>query len=218
MAALQIKLNRRSARAAARIRRNAKTRAKTITTRLADQAHFVGALVQSPRQTGAIAPTSRALADQMAAQIDLQSQLPALELGPGTGAITSAILRTGLAPENLFTVEYDGTFCTKLRKQFPGIHVLNGDAFDLTETLKQTGVSLFDCVISGLPLLNFGEQKRQKMLTDVLAILPKGRPLIQFSYGVRSPIAVRDANIRVEKSPWVWRNLPPARIWTYSRV
>lgn len=194
----------------------AKSKARIVKARFVDQARFVGALVQSPRQTGAIAPTSSELAELMAAHIRLDSALPILELGPGTGSITRAILATGLAPERLMAVEYEHRFCRQLTAQFPGINVRPGDAFDLDAALGDNDNAQFDCVISGLPLLNFSEEKRHALLESVLARLPRGRPFVQFSYGVKAPIETTTPSIVVERSPWVFKNLPPARIWTYS--
>lgn len=193
-------------------------KAAVIREKLSDRMHFVGALVQSPRQTGAIAPTSNDLAELMASHIDLHSDLPVLELGPGTGAITSAILKTGLAPQRLVALEFEQRFCTQLRKVFPAVNVLHGNAFDLDGTLDSFKDTTFDCVISGLPLLNFSRPMRRQLLRDALARVPHGRPLVQFSYGVRSPVEldeVADADIAVTKSTWVLKNLPPARVWTY---
>lgn len=200
-------------------KRRAKSQAQVIKAKIADKMHFVGALVQSPRQTGAIAPTSSELAELMASFIDLSSDLPVLELGPGTGAITKSILQIGLPPERLMAVEFEPRFCVQLRRDFPGVSIIQGNAFDLSSCFDADQAPKFDCVISGLPLLNFSRPMRRQLMRDVLARLEPGRPLVQFSYGVRSPIELdetADADILVTRSSWVIKNLPPARVWTYS--
>lgn len=199
-------------------KQQARTKALVIKDKLADRMHFVGALVQSPRQTGAIAPTSSELAHLMASFIDLSSDLPVLELGPGTGAITRAILTTGVTPQRLVALEFEPRFCVHLRKDFPDISVVQGNAFDLDGALADHRDLIFDCVVSGLPLLNFSRAMRRQLMRDALARVAPGRPLIQFSYGVRSPIELvegADDDIAVTKSTWVFKNLPPARVWTY---
>ena len=190
-----------------------------IKSRFVDQVRFVGAMISSPKTMGAVAPTSAELADLMAAQIDLSSGLPVLELGPGTGAITRAILERGLPPERLYCVEYDPRFCRALRERFPRIHVVQGDAFDLSNVLAESGAGPFDCVVSGLPLLNFDPRMRTKLLQDSLRLVAPGRPFVQFSYGVHAPVenTGAGAGVAVSRSPWVFRNLPPARVWTYTR-
>lgn len=199
-------------------KQQAKSSALVIKDHIAHKMHFFGALVQSPRQTGAIAPTSSELAELMASFITLQDDLPILELGPGTGSITKAILGFGLAPQRLVALEFEPRFCAHLRRDFPAIEVVQGNAFDLDGTLGEYRDTEFDCVISGLPLLNFSRVMRRRLMRDALARIAPGRPLVQFSYGVRSPIELdedADSDIAVTKSSWVFKNLPPARVWTY---
>ncbi len=180
-----------------------------------EQVRFIGALAKSPKTVGAVAPTSRKTAELMASNITRPTKLPVLELGPGTGAITNAILHHGVAEKNLFAVEYDPRFCRQLRARLPQAHVIEGNAFELDEALGEHCDQKFDCVISGLPLLNFDRAMRQQFLKGALKRLPLGRPLVQFSYGTRPPIEINDPDILVEKSRWVLRNLPPSRVWTY---
>lgn len=180
-----------------------------------EQVRFIGALAKSPKTIGAIAPTSAETADLMASHITYSASLPVLELGPGTGAITAAILRRGVSEQNLFAVEYDVKFCRQLRTKLPHATIIEGNAFDLDTALAAYEDQQFDCVISGLPLLNFDASLRQKFLKGALKRIAKGRPLIQFSYGIHAPIEPEDKSIKVDRSRWVIRNLPPARVWTY---
>ena len=96
---------------------------------------------------------------------------------------------------------------------------LQGDAFDLESTLArhlgEKAPKQFDCVISGLPLLNFAKEKRCQLLEAALSVLPAGRPFVQFSYGIIPPVPVDDPAIVVSRSRWIFRNVPPARVWTY---
>ena len=96
------------------------------------------------------------------------------------------------------------------------MNILQGDAFDLAGTLGGVDAGPFDCVISGLPLLNFDPPMRAKLLADSLALVAPGRPFVQFSYGVHAPVEHAGPAVSVSRSPWVFRNLPPARVWTYS--
>tara|TARA_Y100000815_G_scaffold38439_1_gene31761 strand:- start:31247 stop:31885 length:639 start_codon:yes stop_codon:yes gene_type:complete len=194
-----------------------KSRKAVVKARFADEVRFLGSLLRAPRSVGAIAPTSSETAMLMASHIDLDSGLPVLELGPGTGAITTAILGTGLAPLRLYAVEYSAAFCRLLRDRFPGANFLQGDAFDLPASLGEAAPPAFDCVISGLPLLNFPKEKRAHLLQTALDLLEPGRPFVQFSYGIIPPIPLSDPSITVTKSRWIIRNVPPARVWVYRR-
>lgn len=181
-----------------------------------DQVRFFGAWAKSPKTVGAVAPTSSETADLMASYISSPNDLPILELGPGTGAITKAVFRKGIAEKDLYAVEYDSKFCRELSHRFPQASIIKGDAFNLPETLAHLQGQKFDCVISGLPLLNFAPEMRRKFLKGALDFVQPGRPLIQFSYGIRNPIEIDDSSISVSRSRWVFNNLPPARVWTYN--
>lgn len=181
-----------------------------------DQVRFIGALAKSPKTIGAVAPTSAETADLMASQITRPNTLPVLELGPGTGAITHAILKHGVAEKDLYAVEYNAKFCRDLRARLPQAHIIEGNAFELDDALSHLADLRFDCVISGLPLLNFDREMRMQFLRGALSKIAIGRPLVQFSYGIKAPIEVDDPNVKVSKSRWVVKNLPPTRVWCYS--
>lgn len=179
---------------------------------------FFKGLVTQPKTVGAIVPTSVFMARRMASVANPASSLPVLELGPGTGVVTRALMRRGIAAENLVSVEYSKQFCKHLKREFPDIRLIQGDAFDLGTTLGEFDSAHFDCVISGLPLLNFSVESRVSLLEDALARLPKGRPFLQFSYGPTAPIPQGRGHYSVERFGWEIRNIPPAQMWLYRRT
>jgi phosphatidylethanolamine/phosphatidyl-N-methylethanolamine N-methyltransferase len=179
---------------------------------------FLRAWMNGPQTVGSVWPTGAPMARRMASVIDVNSGLPVLEIGPGTGTITKAILDTGLAPDKVFAVEYSQDFVDKLRIKFPGINVVRGDAFNLTETLADENQTKFDCAISALPLLNFPPEARIAFVDDVLNRIPTGRPLIQFSYGPKAPVAAKSGKFSLERYDFVLRNIPPAQLWIYRRI
>nr|WP_254447526.1 methyltransferase domain-containing protein [Sphingomonas sp. ID1715] len=151
----------------------------------------------------------------MAAQIDFSAPGRVLELGPGTGAITKALVRRGLGAERVLAIEADPTFARMLRSRFPRLEVIEGDATD-AERLDQLGP--FNGIISSLPLLNFPAHDRIELVLTLLRLIPPGAPFVQYSYGVRPPLP-RSHELEVALAEQVWRNLPPARVWVYrSRV
>lgn len=154
----------------------------------------------------------------MASHVDPTSGLPVLELGPGTGPVTRAILDRGVPPDQLYLVEYEADLCAHLTAMFPGVHVINADAFDLDTALADVDHDQFDSLVCGLPLLNFGQQRRLSLMHDALKRVPAGRPMIQITYGVRPPIDLDDPTIVASGSHWALRNLPPARVWTFHRA
>jgi phosphatidylethanolamine/phosphatidyl-N-methylethanolamine N-methyltransferase len=184
---------------------------------IAGNLHFLRALMARPRNVGAIAPSSRALARAMARQIDPGRPGPVLELGAGTGVITAALLERGLAPERLTLVEYDPDMAGFLATRFPGVDVIEGDAFDLGRTLGAKAQEKFSAIVSGLPLLNFPMTRRRLYLEGIGRLLSPGAPLIQYSYGMHAPVRPPPGHI-VTRAALVWANLPPARVWVYRKA
>lgn len=183
---------------------------------LADNLRFWRALIARPKHVGAVAPSGRPLARAIAQEIDPERPGRVLELGPGTGSITSELLER-VAPERLTLVEYDRDFARAIKERFPGVHVIEGDAFDLSRTLGPRQNEHFAAIVSGIPLLNFPVAKRLAYLESLTRRLLPGAPLIQFSYGVNAP-APAPSGYRATCAAHIWANLPPARVWVYRKA
>ena len=188
----------------------------TDSHRMSDEWHFFRGLFARPRNVGAIAPSSPALARAIAEQVDPASQGQVIELGPGTGVITEALIARGIAPERIVAIEFDPDFARLVASRFPAVSVINGDAFDLANTLGHRK-GPFAAVVSGLPLLNFSSEQRTGLVTAALDLLPTGAPFVQFSYGLHSPIAPPEG-AHVRQAAFIVMNLPPARVWVYRRA
>jgi phosphatidylethanolamine/phosphatidyl-N-methylethanolamine N-methyltransferase len=190
---------------------------KSLATKFDDELRFFKGWIDKPKAVGSIIPTSSVTARRMASVIDANSGLPVLEVGPGTGVITRAILARGIKPENLHAVEYSEDFVRHLKKHYPGVDVIQGDAFDLDKTLGDKRDVIFDSVVSGVPLLNFPVTQRIAYLEGLLKRIPAGRPVVQLTYGPLSPIPAGRGNYTVKHFDFVIRNIPPTRLWIYRR-
>jgi phosphatidylethanolamine/phosphatidyl-N-methylethanolamine N-methyltransferase len=190
---------------------------KSLATKFDDELRFFKGWIDKPKAVGSIVPTSSITARRMASIINPASGLPVLELGPGTGVITKAILARGIKPQNLYAVEYSEEFVDHVRRGYPGVNVIQGDAFNLDETLGPKDRIQFDCAISGVPLLNFPVSKRVDYINGILDRLPHGRPVVQITYGPLSPVPAGRGEYTVEHFDFVIRNIPPAQLWIYRR-
>ena len=189
---------------------------KSIGRRFDEELKFFRGWMDKPRAVGSIVPTSNVTARKMASVINPDSGLPVLELGPGTGVITRAILARGIRPQDLWSIEYSADFIEHLRSNMPGVNFIHGDAFDLDATLPEGGM-VFDSIISGVPLLNFPVEQRVRYVEDLLDRIPAGRPIVQLTYGPLSPVPPRRGNYTVEHFDFVVRNIPPTQLWIYRR-
>ena len=198
-----------------RVFRKLKAKPALVVRRVRQDTRFIKNLLGNPLKTGAIVPSSTELGNAMASFVPLGTDLPVLEIGPGTGVVTQALLDHGVKPEKLVAIEYSADFCTLIRDKFPNIDVINGDGFNVQKTLSSHFETKprFAAIVSSLPLLNSPKDKRQELLAEVLELLD-GHPFIQFSYGLRAPVAAR-RGVSVEKTSWITRNIPPARVFVY---
>lgn len=189
-----------------------------VSGKLQSDIRFFRGWLDRPKAVGTPFPTSSHTGRAMASVINLQSGLPVLEIGPGTGVITRAILSRGVAPARLYAVESSPEFSKELKHGFPGVHILNGSAFELDAVLGLNKHLQFDCVISAIPLLNFDMAARVAYVEDMLDRVPLGRPVIQVTYGPKSPVPAGSGNFTVQRMDFILRNVPPAHLWTYTRV
>ena len=183
--------------------------------RLANDFRFLKGWVKQPKAVGSITPTSKLAARLMASLIPKDSDLPVLELGPGTGPITRAILDSGISPSRLVSVEYNSDFCKHLQTAYPGVTFVQGDAFDLEKALSGFQGQKFSAILSGLPLLNFPAERRASYIEQGLQWIPQGAPFIQLCYGPNPPVKAKTGSFSVEPTKWILSNVPPARFWIY---
>jgi phosphatidylethanolamine/phosphatidyl-N-methylethanolamine N-methyltransferase len=174
---------------------------------------FLRGLIARPKNVAAITPSSPALARTIAEQVDPSLEGPVLELGPGTGVVTEALIEHGIAPQRIVAIEYDPDFVQMVGERCPGVRVVRGDAYNFP---RLTGDNQFAAIVSGLPLLTQPMAERQSLLETALQHLKPGAPFVQLSYGTNPPIPAL-AGIDLRRAALVLMNLPPARVWTYRR-
>lgn len=180
-----------------------------------DEVRFLQSWFQNPLRTGAVSPSGRALARTMAGYVDAHAEGPVIELGPGTGPVTAALVKRGIAEERLFLIEYNPEFCELLQNRFPKATVIRGDAYDMKATLNGALDAPAVAVVSSLPLFTRPAPERHRLVKQAFDLSQPGAPFIQFTYAVVSPLPLEDRPIDAHVSPRVWRNLPPARVWVY---
>ena len=162
-------------------------------------------------------PSSKLLARTMAHYVDVHSEGPVIELGPGTGAITNALIEHGVDQKRLVLVEYNPSFCALLRDRYPQATVVQGDAYALRDSLWDVLKVPASAVVSGLPLVTKPMMIRLKLIREAFTALSPGSPFVQFTYSVAPPIPKSLPGVSTEASERIWMNLPPARVWVYRK-
>jgi phosphatidylethanolamine/phosphatidyl-N-methylethanolamine N-methyltransferase len=200
-----------------KIGRNIESRIRRFeqnTVRLNDEVRFIGSWIKKPLAVGAVTPSSKLLARTMAQYVDPDADGPVIELGPGTGPITEALVEQGVDPARLVLVEFNPKFCELLHRRYPAATVIHGDAYRLRDSLAELKRHEASAVVSGLPLMTKPVRIRMRLLREAFALLQPQAPFVQFTYAVVPPIP-RLAGVKVEASERIWLNLPPARVWVY---
>lgn len=174
--------------------------------------------LRRPLGIGAIAPSSRSLARAMVVALAPAPGETVVELGPGTGVFTRALLEAGVDRETLLLVEFDSEFARHLRTILPGVEVIEADARKLPDILHRRGLSGTPKLLSGLPLRSMPDPIRNDIGRAMTAALLPGGNLVQFTYFAAPPLPEdAAAGLDVERLGFIWRNLPPAFVWRYTK-
>lgn len=185
--------------------------------RLDDEVRFIRSWLEKPLSTGAVTPSGKVLARTMAGYVDVDAPGPIIELGPGTGPVTEALVAHGVDPARLILVEFNPMFCRLLRSRYPTATVVQGDAYRLKHLLETLIRQPASAVVSGLPLLTKPLRTRLRLIGDAFALLSPGAPFIQFTYAVVPPIPKTLTGVHAHPSDVIWMNFPPARVWVYRK-
>jgi len=186
--------------------------------RLDDEVHFLRSWIERPLTVGAVTPSGKNLARTMARYVDPNSTGPVVELGPGTGPVTEALVEAGVAPSRLVLVEFNPTFCRILKARYPEATLVQGDAYSLRRLLQSLLLQPAAAVVSGLPLVTKPVKQRLRLIRDAFELMVPGAPFVQFTYSVASPLPQRFGGFTAEPSERIWMNLPPARVWVYRKI
>jgi phosphatidylethanolamine/phosphatidyl-N-methylethanolamine N-methyltransferase len=187
-------------------------------TKLHDALYFLKEAITNPGMIGAVAPSSRQLARAMVSWLPAANHDYILELGPGTGIVTEAILERGVPENRLVAIEKSTELAALLGRRYPRAHIICGDALDVAGLLRQWVplVRQFPVVISSLPLLNFEPGHANDLTRAIQRLLAPNGKMIQFSYHLGTWKARTMPNLKYLTSRVVWFNIPPARVSVYQ--
>lgn len=189
---------------------------------IANRLRFFGQWLRNPKQTAAIAPSSPELVAAVLAAMP-EGTRRVVELGGGTGVITSELVRAGIAPGDLFVLELNRSLHARLAQRFPDANVVQGDAVHAFELVSRSGylaAGEADAVVSGLGLLAMNRQVQAAVLQSAFACLRPGGVMVQFTYGPTSPVSddlLVELGFSARRGEFVLRNVPPAVVWTIRR-
>ena len=199
---------------------------RTLELDLKERAEFLRAFVKAPTHVGSVSPSSRSLARAMNHGLALGTAQTVVEIGPGTGAFTSLILKRVGRTTTFFALELNALYARSLKRRFPNLIVYNDSAERIREYLAKHGRKTAKYVISGLPWAILDLDVQARIMDAVLTSLAPDGVFTTFAYvhALWMPPAKKfrrtlEASFgRVEISPVVWKNLPPAFVYRCSRA
>jgi phosphatidylethanolamine/phosphatidyl-N-methylethanolamine N-methyltransferase len=191
--------------------------ARKLTTVLSDTALFLREWLAHPLRTGSVVPSSPRLADAMARWIPRDPESFVLELGPGTGPVTDALLRRGLREDRLIAIEFNPAMAAELQKKFPRARILTGDAWLMDELLEKISVKSVGAVISSLPLLNFTPAQADALAGKIRTVLEPSGHYVQFTYQITKRHSRGGDAFNLVATQLVWLNFPPARVSVFQK-
>jgi phosphatidylethanolamine/phosphatidyl-N-methylethanolamine N-methyltransferase len=186
---------------------------------------FAQALLRSPREVGAIAPSSSVLGDRLAAVVPRSDDAVIVELGAGTGVVTARIELRRSPQSTFLAFERDPQLAMELKRQSSGVQVILDDARRLRLHLEQRGLTTVNAIVCGLPWANFSDQEQSELLGVITRVLGPGGVFTTFAYvhalvlpqarQFRDALSARFDEVLPTRA--VLRNFPPAITYVCRR-
>ena len=188
--------------------------ANKLISALTDSTVFLQEWFANPQRTGSLAPSSPQLGAAMAQWLPADPESYVLELGPGTGAVTEALIKRGLREDRLVAIERNPKMARLLREKFPRAQIIIGDAWHLDHLLRsrREPVESVGAVISSLPLLNFPLAEAEALAQKIRGILEPHGHWAQYTYRIDKLRPRGCSSFKLRASKIVWFNFPPARV------
>lgn len=187
-------------------------------SRLADASAFLRGFLTHPFEVASVLPSSVYLENRLVLAAALPNARCVVELGPGTGGTTRALLRSMAPQARLLAVERNPDFCCRLSRQIddPRLAVHAGSALSLGDALRMRGLPAADVVISGIPFSTMPSDAAEQTAAAICNNLAPGGRIVayQWSPQVAGYIA---PFLGPPRTAWEWRNLPPMRVFVWVK-
>lgn len=187
-------------------------------TRFGDGLAFLRGFLARPLEVASVVPSSPLLEARVVRAADLAQARCVVELGPGTGGTTRALLRAMMPQARLLVVELNPDFCIRLRRRIadPRLAVQEGSAEALVAHLGRWGLPPADVVVSGIPFSTLPVEAARRIAAAIDAGLAPGGRVV--AYQVRPHVAAYIApRLGAPRTAWEWRNLPPMRVFRWVK-
>lgn len=170
-----------------------------------------------PSRVASIFASSPALGRLVAKHIRRGDDEYVMELGAGTGAITAAILASGIPAERLVAVEIDPELAGFLQSAHPEITVIEGPALEIADALPRAARGSVGTVVCGLPVGAFSLAEQRRLVDLSRSLLRPGGRLLVYTHRLGSPLPAKRLGLTGKRVAFTLQNPPPASVWAYER-
>jgi phospholipid N-methyltransferase len=185
---------------------------------------FLQAFLKNPGKVGSITPSSPELAQKMIEGLTPDQDHAILELGVGTGAITKFLQDIVPDDRSYLGIELDSDLVRLLRKNFPDMKIVQGNACDTAMIHERSGIGNIGYIICCLPFVSLPNEVGEKIFHEIDKFMQKGCTLrtFQYAHGFYFPSAIKFREFmrsrygKSKKSPLIVKNVPPAYTLTWS--
>jgi phospholipid N-methyltransferase len=179
-------------------------------------AFFRGFLTR-PKEVGSVIPSSRFMERRIVKTADLASAKLAIELGPGTGGTTKALLRNMAPDAKLLAIEINPDFCKLLSRHIedPRLIVHHGSATEIPKILAEHTLDAPDVILSGIPFSTMEHTLGTAILRSVRESLTPGGRFVAYQFRDR----VHTLGVKVFGRAHVQTeilNVPPMRVYRWD--
>ncbi|EJR11948.1 class I SAM-dependent methyltransferase [Bacillus cereus] len=175
---------------------------------------FLSEFIKNPKNTGAIAPSSKILATKMVDTINFETAKCIVELGPGTGVFTKEIIKRKKKETVFILIEINELFFKQLERKFKdeqNVIIIHGSAEEIKKHMKELNIECIDYVLSGLPFTSLPKEVSVRILSNVMELIHDNGKFITFQYSLLKKGVIQRffPEITLKK---VWLNFPPAYV------
>lgn len=187
-------------------------------SRLADDLAFLRGFLARPLEVASIVPSSVFLEQRVVEAAGLANARCVVELGPGTGGTTRALLRASAPQARLLAIEVNPRFCARLRRRIDDARLMaqEGSAEALAEHLADRGLPAPDVIVSGIPFSTLPADAARRIAAAIHATLAPGGRFV--AYQLRAHVAAyATPYLGAATVAWEWRNVPPMRVFRWVK-
>jgi len=178
---------------------------------------FLRGFLDRPKEVGSIIPSSRWMERRITRTAEIANAKLVIELGPGTGGTTKALLQAMAPDARLLAIEINPGFCELLTRTIDDRRLIvhEGSAAEIPEALVKHDLEAPDVILSGIPFSTMPQTLGLSILRSAKQSLAPGGRFVAYQFrDVVHTLGKRvfgPASVQIELL-----NVPPMRVYRWD--